>query len=618
MQSPDQMIKGVEKDQEHPDEYCCSISQELMEDPVSIIDNGVLYSFDRANITAWFVTHNTNPLTNKVVSTVLISNLGLKSIIQNYKLNLARPTAPTTPDVSNGPAVVMQTPHPSVEPATVNNNNNINAPAAMEAFSEFEFYSFLKDAKHAELALKDAQASRRFTSKQLCALATEHKSLARMIFLSDFVLRVTHEDKFFALVALHRKKHLTLSEFLGLANTDTCLALIATEGFKTDSDEEHAALAMPLLMNAQLWPLFSDRQWQWLFSSQTVATQLLSGTQEHQTLLSRVPQDAARIFYTCLLMRYQSYGLGFLRSFLSNAALCGRLADTDFYVSFKNYYHPYLVLVSSHDHIVSRFSAGTLQSFMLALMHEASSDFLATQEAVSRLHERVPVAERSPQYICGYYRFFNKKLIEHAGEATMLTQLDTKSRFDLAMVNRSCFLLFYAEENFIESLDRAQLQQINQHYAPIFIKDDSTRFQNRICQRRDDIIRAELHSVSGFKRQVAIADYVSKGDEATALLLVRENFWREAGNPNVTLLSLCSKHQTVQRWVAKNIDISKVDGLEATAKERHLHELYHAMLKEHRLQQSIGALAASAQRASNNIVNNNNSDANVHPKTKTL
>ena len=53
-------ITNIIKNDEVPHEYLCSISQELMIDPVKTIDN---HTYDRSSIERWFKTRNTSPLT---------------------------------------------------------------------------------------------------------------------------------------------------------------------------------------------------------------------------------------------------------------------------------------------------------------------------------------------------------------------------------------------------------------------------------------------------------------------------------------------------------------------------------------------------------------------------
>ncbi|CAG9320247.1 unnamed protein product [Blepharisma stoltei] len=66
-----------------PDDYCCPITGDLMEDPVVAPDG---QSYDRASITAWFQRNKTSPLTGATLkNTFLIENHRLKSIISSFK-----------------------------------------------------------------------------------------------------------------------------------------------------------------------------------------------------------------------------------------------------------------------------------------------------------------------------------------------------------------------------------------------------------------------------------------------------------------------------------------------------------------------------------------------------
>jgi hypothetical protein len=59
--------------------FFCPISLEIMTDPVITADGS---TFERARIEEWFKDHNTNPLTNEIVtSKALIPNKALKAAI---------------------------------------------------------------------------------------------------------------------------------------------------------------------------------------------------------------------------------------------------------------------------------------------------------------------------------------------------------------------------------------------------------------------------------------------------------------------------------------------------------------------------------------------------------
>lgn len=69
---------------DHPREYLCPISLELMEDPV-ILCTG--HTFDRLNIEAWFAAgHRTNPCTGQTLARrALTTNFALRDAIANYR-----------------------------------------------------------------------------------------------------------------------------------------------------------------------------------------------------------------------------------------------------------------------------------------------------------------------------------------------------------------------------------------------------------------------------------------------------------------------------------------------------------------------------------------------------
>ncbi|KAK9816674.1 hypothetical protein WJX72_003557 [[Myrmecia] bisecta] len=69
---------------EPPSEYCCPISEEVMQEPVLLVETG--QTFERQSIENWFrCGRNTCPMTGKVlVSTQLVPNYVVKSLIRSW------------------------------------------------------------------------------------------------------------------------------------------------------------------------------------------------------------------------------------------------------------------------------------------------------------------------------------------------------------------------------------------------------------------------------------------------------------------------------------------------------------------------------------------------------
>lgn len=65
-----------------PQEYCCIITQDLMNDPV-ILDDG--YTYEREEIKTWLKNNKRSPMTNEIVVGKIIPNKSLKSAISNWK-----------------------------------------------------------------------------------------------------------------------------------------------------------------------------------------------------------------------------------------------------------------------------------------------------------------------------------------------------------------------------------------------------------------------------------------------------------------------------------------------------------------------------------------------------
>src|SRR5690606_168530 len=64
-----------------PQEYCCIITQDLMNDPV-ILDDG--YTYEREEIKTWLKNNKRSPMTNEIVVGKIIPNKSLKSAISNW------------------------------------------------------------------------------------------------------------------------------------------------------------------------------------------------------------------------------------------------------------------------------------------------------------------------------------------------------------------------------------------------------------------------------------------------------------------------------------------------------------------------------------------------------
>ena len=73
---------GPSEASEGPDDYMCSITAEIMTDPVCTSDG---FTYERAAITEWLRTKDTSPLTGATLeSKTLVPNLSLRSIIRRF------------------------------------------------------------------------------------------------------------------------------------------------------------------------------------------------------------------------------------------------------------------------------------------------------------------------------------------------------------------------------------------------------------------------------------------------------------------------------------------------------------------------------------------------------
>ena len=66
---------------EIPDEYCCPISKEIMQDPVIASDGN---TYERSAITTWLERSSTSPLTRQPLEQALFPNHNLKKLVAQW------------------------------------------------------------------------------------------------------------------------------------------------------------------------------------------------------------------------------------------------------------------------------------------------------------------------------------------------------------------------------------------------------------------------------------------------------------------------------------------------------------------------------------------------------
>ena len=83
------ILSTLIQNNEIPHEYFCSISQEVMVDPLKTRDN---HTYDRSSIERWFLTRYTSPLTGLVLHDITLTpHIELKNQIQEYiKLKMSQ------------------------------------------------------------------------------------------------------------------------------------------------------------------------------------------------------------------------------------------------------------------------------------------------------------------------------------------------------------------------------------------------------------------------------------------------------------------------------------------------------------------------------------------------
>lgn len=98
---------------ETPDEFCCPISCNIMEDPVIAQDG---HTYERKEIETWLEKHDTSPTTNLNIDKNLIPNFALKGLIADWKRNDAARVPepvlvlsdPKPGDITPGKAVLLK------------------------------------------------------------------------------------------------------------------------------------------------------------------------------------------------------------------------------------------------------------------------------------------------------------------------------------------------------------------------------------------------------------------------------------------------------------------------------------------------------------------------------
>jgi hypothetical protein len=79
---PPDVINDEVPNNKVPNEYLCSITQDIMQDPVKTTDN---HTYDRVSIERWFKTRNTSPLTGLPLDDIsLTSHTVLQDEIKEY------------------------------------------------------------------------------------------------------------------------------------------------------------------------------------------------------------------------------------------------------------------------------------------------------------------------------------------------------------------------------------------------------------------------------------------------------------------------------------------------------------------------------------------------------
>ena len=76
------MATQSEAEGNRPCEHNCSITQEVMVDPVIATDG---HTYERAAIQQWLEEHHTSPLTKQHISSTLIPNHALRNLIQDFR-----------------------------------------------------------------------------------------------------------------------------------------------------------------------------------------------------------------------------------------------------------------------------------------------------------------------------------------------------------------------------------------------------------------------------------------------------------------------------------------------------------------------------------------------------
>ncbi|MDQ2995092.1 MAG: hypothetical protein M3R00_09185 [Pseudomonadota bacterium] len=124
--------------------------------------------------------------------------------------------------------------------------------------------------------------------------------------------------------------------------------------------------------------------------------------------------------------------------------------------------------------------------------------------------------------------------------------LSYNDKVKLALVNRSCFLFFYYQDNLIAAnkTSPGQLRQLTQKYSGFFEKEDNqlvAAIEAKYLEARASAIRDSVTMwPNGFKRQVEIASIMTNLDEDSAYIIVRDGYFQDTAKPMQTLERLCA------------------------------------------------------------------------------
>lgn len=561
---------------EPPEAFCCPIHGGLMVDPVSVIANDSMITYDRCSIEAWFKNHDTDPLSNSPLADKrLYPNRVLKDAIKEY-LGVMSQVAVLVDEVepNKNDAIPVPAPAPAA-PAPA------QAPVPVSPYSAAEFAELANDLSRMRQALIHVHDAERFTAEQLFTLGKADPEIALLIVTDPVLTLRLNKDERYILIAEHLDRQAiqpASRSVFPLLDLSEKLQLICHNSFTRSFDEESRVLLLQsLLFDQSLWPQLEIAHWESIFSCYSgVAKELVQNKNYNGSVIHKLPNDILEILYRTI-RKHPADECKLIERMLLDEDICDRISPDTFYHPDNNYTLTYLILLIESDYVINRLIQ-KIEIFRELAHNHQFQDKPRRIAALTKIKSMIHPLNNAADLLL-YYTFCQDLAVENQADAVCLNTLPREQKIKLALVNSSCFSLFYSQGHLFDGINYTELDQLKLKYKDFFAHVDITEVEMRLYHDLAIEIRRSLGQQHRFIRKgMEISSLAANADCHTAIVLVHEGLWRQSDNPFQCLLSLCEKHENVKVWVIKSIDLRLIEGLSEYAKNSPYKAVYDNIL----------------------------------------